>query len=283
MNPTKARRGMVEPTCSSGLSLSRQCGLLSLHRSGLYYTPCMESEENLEVMNWLDAQYLDTPFYGVEHLHALLHAKGLSINRKRLRRLMKQVCWQTLYPEPKTTRIDKPAYKYAYLLRHLQVERVNQVWAIDITYIPVRNGFMYLFAIIDVYSRFVVGWSLSNTMTAEWCVACIQDAIEAYGTPEIINSDQGVQFTSSTYVESLEQWGIRISMDGKGRATDNIFIERLWRSVKYEDVYLHAYENGEELWRGLTRYFCFYNQERIHQSIDYKTPEYVYKGEAHAA
>jgi putative transposase len=234
----------------------------------------------MEIMNLLDRQYQETPFYGVERLLALLIAMGYRINRKRLRRLLKKVCWHTLYPGKRTTCIEQGAYKYPYLLGGLKVERPNQVWAIDITYIPMERGFMYLFAVIDIYSRYVVGWSLSNTMTSEWCVECIQDAIALHGKPEIINSDQGSQFTSNVYIDAIKSYGgIQISMDGKGRAIDNVFIERLWRSVKYEHVYLHVHENGVELWKGLTGYFKFYNDERLHQSIDYMPPTVLYKSQ----
>lgn len=269
------RRKMID-TSIGELSIVRQCKLLSLNRSGLYYTPSQESEENLDIMRWLDQQYLDTPFYGLERLLPLLQLLGYHINRKRLRRLMRLVGWQTLYPKAKTTKIDKSKYKYPYLLKDLKITYPNQVWAIDITYIPMKKGFMYLFAIIDIHSRYVVGWSLSNTMTAEWCVECIEEAVSIHGTPEIINSDQGCQFTSEIYIEALKKHGIRISMDGKGRAIDNIFIERLWRSVKYEYVYLHVHDNGNSLWKGLSSYFLFYNNHRIHQSLEYKPPIEVY-------
>ena len=262
------------------LSISKQCDLLQVNRSGLYYTPSVESDENLCIMRWLDEQYLQTPFYGANKLLQQLFLLGFIINPKRLRRLMKLVNWQTLYPQKSTTRIDKTKYKYPYLLRHLNIERPNQVWAIDITYIPMEKGFMYLFAIIDLYSRYVVGWSLSNTMTAQWCVDTIEQAIAEHGKPEIINSDQGTQFTSDIYTEFLKANEIRISMDGKGRAIDNVFIERLWRSVKYEHVYLYVYETGNELWCGLENYFLFYNQERLHQSINYQTPYQYYYSKA---
>ncbi len=270
------RREMVDRG-NEELSIVRQCKLLSVSRSGLYYTPSVEQTENLSIMRILDEQYLKTPFYGVERLLVVLSLLGYQVNRKRLRRLMKLVGWQTLYPEVRTTIIDKKAYKYPYLLKDLKIEHPNQVWAIDITYIPMEKGFMYLFAIIDVYSRYVLGWSLSNTMTAEWCVETIEEAISIHGKPEIINSDQGSQFTSSVYLDCLKKHEIRISMDGKGRAIDNIFIERLWRSVKYEHIYLHVCNDGLELWRGLNQYFGFYNQERPHQSLDYRTPEEYYQ------
>ena len=258
------------------LSIVKQCELLDVSRSGLYYKPVGESDENLAIMRLRDEQYLDTPFYGVERLLVLLICLGYQINRKRLRRLMKLQGWQTLYPTPRTTRTDPAAYKYPYLLKGLQTERKNQVWAIDITYVPMKHGFMYLCAIIDLHTRYVVGWGISNTMTAEWCTELVKDAISLHGKPEIMNSDQGSQFTSEIYIELLKENEIRISMDGKGRAIDNIFIERLWRTVKYEHIYLNVYDDGLSLYKGLHNYFSFYNGERRHQSLNYKTPEENY-------
>jgi putative transposase len=276
------RREMVEKDHPQ-ISIVRQCKLLNLNRSTLYYTPSEESKENMELMDLLDKQYQSTPFYGEKRLLAKLREKGYKINLKRLRRLMKKVCWQTLYPPVQTTRPDKNQYKYPYLLRDLNIDHRNQVWAIDITYIQMERGYMYLFAIIDVFSRYIVGWSLSNTMTARWCTECIREAIETYGKPEIINSDQGSQFTSEVYVSMLGEYGdILISMDGRGRATDNIFIERFWRSVKQEYVYLHVYGDGVELWKGLNEYIRFYNHERLHQSLDYKTPLSIYNSSGQA-
>jgi len=279
MIPTEQRKKLVDRSKGS-LSLVHQCDLLSLNRSGLYYTPSAESEENLEIMRILDEQYMITPFYGVERLLPLLFIKGYTINRKRLKRLMKLVDWQTLYPVKRTTIPDREAFKYPYLLKNITVEGINHVWAIDITYIPMQKGFMYLFAIIDLHSRYVVGWSLSNTMSAEWCVEAIEQAIVLHGKPQIINSDQGSQFTSEVYTSCLKNHGIKISMDGKGRAIDNVFIERLWRSVKYEYVYLHVCNDGNELWKGLDKYFRFYNHERLHQSLNYQTPYQWHYGKA---
>lgn len=198
------------------MSIVKQCELLNISRSGFYYTPVPESEENLKVMRWMDEQYLNTPFYGVERLLVLLILMGYKINRKRLRRLMRLHGWQTLYPVPLTTRTDPAACKYPYLLKGLQTERKNQVWAIDITYLPMKNGFMYLCAIIDLHTRYVVGWSISNTMTAEWCTELVRDVILLHGKPEIMNSDQGSQFTSEAYIGLLKQNEIQISMDGRG-------------------------------------------------------------------
>jgi putative transposase len=275
MIPVEQRKSMIDNDPSSPV-LSRQCCLLSVHRSGIYYRARSESEENLRIMRFLDEQYFQTPFYGLERLLVLLQLSGYRVNRKRLRRLMRLVGWQTLFPGKRTSISDNKAYKYPYLLGNLEITHPNQVWAIDITYIPMQRGFMYLFAIIDLYSRYVVGWSLSNTMSAGWCVDTIEGAIAQYGVPQIINSDQGCQFTSELYVACLEKHGISISMDGKGRAIDNVFIERLWRSVKYEHVYLYAYDDGNQLWKGLDEYFRFYNHKRIHQSLGYRIPSDVY-------
>jgi len=269
------RKGMIDACCPY-LSISTQCQLLTLTRSSFYYIPSGESEENLAIMRQMDEQYFSTPFYGVLRLTALLILAGFKVNKKRVRRLMKLMNWQTIYREPHTTISDKTHYKYPYLLRGLKIDRCNQVWAMDITYIPMKTGFMYLTAIIDLHSRYVVQWSLSNTMSAEWCTEVLQEAIKNHGIPEIFNTDQGSQFTSEVFINTLIDKGIKISMDGKGRALDNIFIERLWRSVKYENVYLNVYENGLSLWKGLDLYFQFYNHERLHQSLNYHTPKQKY-------
>lgn len=253
-------------------SKSKQCELLGIHRSGLYYKPLPETDENIEILAKLDKQYQETPFYGSKRLLATLLGLGYHINIKRVRRLMKLMDWRTIYPLPHTTKADPDKYKYPYLLKGLNIEKANQVWSIDITYIPMERGFMYLFAIIDVYSRYVVGWGISNSMTAEWCCSVLEGAIAKHGSPEIINSDQGSQFTSDQYVKLLNDNNIKISMDSKGRAIDNIFIERLWRSVKYENIYLHAYQDGKQLYSGLETYFYFYNTQRPHQSLNNKTP-----------
>lgn len=275
MISSEQRKVMIDPCCPF-LSISTQCQLLTITRSSFYYIPLGESEDNLAIMRQLDEQYFSTPFYGVLRLTALLILAGFKVNKKRVRRLMKLMNWQTIYREPHTTISDKTHYKYPYLLRGLKIERCNQVWAMDITYIPMKTGFMYLTAIIDLHSRYVVQWSLSNTMSAEWCTEVLKEAIKNYGVPEIFNTDQGSQFTSEVFINTLIDNGIKISMDGKGRALDNIFIERLWRSVKYENIYLNVYENGLSLWKGLEQYFQFYNMERLHQSLDYHTPNQKY-------
>jgi len=265
------------------ISMNHQCKLLSIHRSGLYYQPRPENEEKLLLMRMLDEQYFKTPFYGYRKLGEWLKAKGYNVNRKRVKRLMKLMRWQTLYRKPNTSWKNKEHKIYPYLLKDLKITHANQVWAIDITYIPMKRGFLYLCAIIDLHTRYTVNWSISNTMTADWVRSIVEEAIAQNGKPNIINSDQGSQFTSEEYTSLFfKQDGtaddeMKISMDGKGRAIDNIFIERLWKSVKYECVYLHAYEDGVQLYEGLKNYFYFYNNERIHQSLNYKTPASQYK------
>lgn len=260
----------------SDLSIRKQCELLSIHRSGLYYKPVGESGDNLEIMAALDRLYLDKPFLGVRKLTVMFQELGYHINRKRMHRLMKLINWQTIYREPKTTVINKAHKKYPYLLRNLEITHNNQVWATDITYIPMKQGFMYLMAVLDLNSRYVLNWSISNTMSAEWCADVLVETIKRHEKPEIFNTDQGSQFTSDVFTKILIDSEIKISMDGKGRALDNIFIERLWRSVKYEDIYLHVYENGLDLYAGLKKYFVFYNEQRVHQSLEYKVPSACY-------
>lgn len=260
----------------SSLSVVQQCWLLSLHRSGLYYQPCPESEENLAIMRLLDEQYFKTPFYGVRKLTAWLKQQGYRINRKRVKRLMELMGWQTIYRKPNTSKPCKENRIYPYLLKGLDINRVNQVWAMDITYVPMRKGFMYLCAVIDIHTRYVVNWSISNTMTAEWCRQVVAEAIQQHGRPEILNTDQGSQFTSDVFTALLKENEIQISMDGKGRAIDNIFVERLWRTVKYEHIYLRIADDGVCLYEGLNEYFCFYNSERLHQSLGYQTPTVLY-------
>lgn len=270
----KERFSMIDP--QQELSVTKQCDLLSVHRSGLYYKPKGEKEENLQIMKLLDEQYFKTPFYGCRKLTALLIQKGFNVNRKRVKRLMKKINWQTIYRKPRTTISGKGHKTYPYLLRNLDITHKNQVWATDITYIPMEKGFMYLCAIMDLHTRCVLNWSVSNSMSAEWCAQVLQETIEKYGKPEIFNTDQGSQYTSDIHVNILKHNDIKISMDGQGRAIDNIFVERLWRSVKYENVYLQSYRDGVELYKGLKTYFDFYNIERLHESLDYQTPGKCY-------
>ena len=259
------------------LSVVKQCRILGIHRSGLYYQPRPESEENLRIMRMLDEQYMKTPFYGMPKLKDWLKRQGILINHKRLKRLMKKMGWKTLYRYKSTSKRDQQHPVYPYLLKGLQISRPNQVWAMDITYVPMRRGFMYLAAIIDLHTRYVINCSVSNTMTAEWCTQVLQEAFNTHGAPEIFNTDQGSQFTSELFTSVLKGNEVAISMDGKGRAIDNIFVERLWRSVKYEHVYLHVADDGVKLYEGLCDYFNFYNLERSHQSLDYQTPAEFYQ------
>ena len=257
-------------------SLTRQCELLSLYKSGLYYQPKGESEHNLQLMRKIDEQYLKTPFAGYRMMNELLRRQGEVVNEKRVRRLMRLMGLTAIYPKPDLSKANKAHKKYPYLLRNMVINQVNQVWSSDITYIPMKNGFLYLVAVIDWYSRYVLSWELSNSMESSFCVKALQTALERFGRPRIFNTDQGVQFTSDAFVDTLLDQDILVSMDGKGRATDNVFIERLWRSVKYEDVYLKSYSDGQTLFAGLETYFQFYNTQRPHQHLAKLTPAEVY-------
>ncbi len=259
------------------ISISKQSTILGIYRSGLYYKPCKESAKNIEIMEFMDKLHIQRPCYGVRRIREELRKKGYSVGRKLIARLMRIMCIEAIYPRPSTTEKNSDHKIYPYLLKGLKIERPNQVWETDITYIPMKRGFMYMMAIIDVYSRYVVGWSVSNSMEAEWCVGVVEEAIKRFGKPEIMNTDQGSQFTSRIFTEMLTQQGVKISMDSKGRAIDNIYIERLWRSVKQENIYLHAYETGTDLYKGMESYFDDYNNHRVHQSLDYSVPIEVYK------
>jgi putative transposase len=269
------KRAMVEHD-NPEISVKKQCEMLSIQRSGLYYEPRQESSLNLELMLLIDKEYLEHPFLGVPRMTEFLIRKGYHVNLKRIRRLYRLMGIQAIYPKPRTT-IPGDGHKiYPYLLTGLNIRRPNQVWACDITYIPMKKGFMYLVAIIDIYSRYVVGWSVSNSLSVEFCVELLKDTIEIHGKPEIFNTDQGVQFTCKEFTSVLLENDIRISMDGKGRAIDNIFIERLWRSVKQESIYLHAPEDGLALYKQLTGYFYYYNNQRTHQGIEYALPSELF-------
>lgn len=259
------------------LSIRRQCELIGLNRSSLYYQPAGESEENLLLMRLLDRQYTRTPFYGWPRMTAYLRREGYEVNPKRVRRLLSLLGLQAVGPKPRTSSPAPGHRHYPYLLRGLTVSRVSQVWSSDITYVPLRHGFMYLVAVIDWFSRFVLAWQLSNTLDGLFCRVAVRQALEQ-GKPEIFNTDQGAQFTAGEFTGLLEEAGIRVSMDGRGRALDNVFVERLWRSVKYEHVYLVDYDTVPELEAGLHRYFTFYNYERLHQSLGYRTPAEVHCG-----
>jgi putative transposase len=258
------------------VSIRRQCELLEVSRSSVYYQPKEENDENLAVMRLMDKRNLVHPTHGVLQMQDFLLGWGLIVNVKRIRRLLRLMGIMAQYPKRNLSKLGQARYIRPYLLRTLEVTHVNQVWAIDITYIPMAHGFMYLTAIIDLHSRFVVGWSLHNNLDAKNCLDVLKAAIRRFGKPEIINSDQGSQFTCALWTEYLEEEKIKISMDGKGRATDNIFIERLWRTVKQDYVYLHPVNDGIELYHGLKKFLDFYNYEKTHQGIGRVPPAKLY-------
>jgi putative transposase len=258
------------------LPVTRQCALLDLPRSTFYHVPKPVSDEELALMGLIDRCHLKHPFYGSRRIRDWLEDRGHRVNRKKVRRLMRTMDLTAQYPKRNLSLANQAHKVYPYLLRDLIIDRPNQVWATDITYIPMARGFVYLVAIMDWYSRRVLSWRVSNTLDAGFCVAALEEALETHGTPEIFNTDQGSQFTSEDFTGALKHHGIRISMDGKGRWVDNVFVERLWRSVKYEEVYLRAYDSIGEARSSLGRYFAFYNAERRHQSLDRRTPDSVY-------
>jgi len=261
------------------LSVRRQCDLLGLARSGLYYEPQGESPENLALMRLLDEAYTAWPFYGVRKITAHLAREGQAVNVKRVRRLMRLMGLEAIYPRKRLSVPGEGHKRYPYLLRGVEIVRPDQVWSADITYLRLRRGFLYLAAILDWYSRYVLSWTLSSSLDAAFCVWALEEAL-ARGRPEVFNTDQGVQFTSEGFTGILESRGIAISMDGRGRVFDNIFSERLWRTVKYEEVYLKDYADPREAREGLRAYFRFYNEQRPHQALDYRTPAEVYEGRA---
>lgn len=256
--------------------MGRQCELLDLCRSSYYYRPTGESEANLLYMRLLDEQYTRTPFYGVDKMTKFLRDQGHAVNSKRVRRLLRGMGLEAVYPKPRTSLKDGETGVYPYLLRGLAIERPNQVWAADITYIRLRRGFAYLVAVLDWHSRYVISWELSLSMEVDFCLAALDRALST-ARPEIFNTDQGSQFTSQAFTGRLLSAGVSVSMDGRGRVFDNIMVERLWRTVKYEEVYLKDYEEVLEAREGLSRYFAFYNEQRYHQSLDYRTPAVVYQ------
>jgi putative transposase len=257
------------------LSVLRQCSLLSISHSSVYYQPIPASQENLALLRLIDQQYLERPFYGSRWMTAWLRNQGYRVNRKRVRRLMGIMGLRAIYRCPRTSQPAPGHQVYPYLLRDVAITQPNQVWSADITYIPMARGFLYLVAIMDWYSRYVLSWRLSNTLEGDFCIEALEEALRN-GQPEIFNTDQGAQFTSQAFTSLLEQHGIKVSMDGKGRYTDNLFIERLWRSLKYEEVYLKAYAGGKEARAGIGGYFDFYNLERPHQALGYQTPAEVF-------
>ena len=258
------------------MSIRRQCELLGISRSVVYYTPRGPNGSDLVAMRLIDEQYTRTPFYGVERMAAWLQRTGIVIGHNRVRRLMRLMGLEAIYPKPRLSLPgDDNSRKYPYLLRGLKIERPNQVWATDITYVRLWQGFVYLVAIMDWYSRYVLNWALSTTLDVDFCLEALRQAL-AIARPEIFNTDQGSQFTSGAFTGVLEDAGVAISMDGKGRVFDNIFVERLWRTVKYEEIYLKDYQDVDESRRGIGVYFRFYNQERLHQALGYRTPAEVY-------
>jgi len=271
------RRGRIH--AEHALSKTRRCELLEVARSTAYYRPEPVSEEDLALMRRIDEIHLKLPFYGSRRIRDELEDQGQRVNRKRIQRLMRQMGLRALYPRHRTSQPGQGHKIYPYLLRDLPIERANQVWATDICYIPMAKGFMYLVAIMDWHTRRVLSWRVSNTMDSDFCIEALEEALQRFGAPDIFNTDQGAQFTSEAFTDVLKDHDVKISMDGKGRWVDNVFVERLWRSVKYEDVYLRAYETPAELRAGLARYFEFYNARRRHSALDRRTPDAVYFGQ----
>lgn len=271
---------MIEPS-NDNLSITAQCRLLSISRSGWYYDPKGESPLTLKLMRMIDEQFLVTPFYGSRQMARHLRREGYCVGRHRVRRLMRLMGIKAVYQKPRTSDPHPDHKTYPYLLRGLEINRPNQVWCADISYIPVKRGFLYLVAIMDWYSRKVLSWSLSNTMDTQFCVEALEEALCRYSKPEIFNTDQGSQFTSFDFTGLLKDNGINISMDGKGRWMDNVFIERLWRSLKYECVYLNAFDNGLQARQGISEWLAFYNAQRPHSTFDGQTPDEVYSGKQH--
>jgi putative transposase len=258
------------------VSVRRQCELLGLSRASAYRSPSHESPENLALMRRIDEQYLKTPFYGSRRMAEVLGTRARPLNRKHIQRLMRLMGLAAIYPKPPTTRRDTRHKIYPYLLRNVKIAAPNQVWSSDITYVPMPHGFMYLVAVMDWFSRYVLSWRLSNTLDSEFCLEALEAACRRTH-PQIFNTDQGVQFTSRAFTSRLEAWGIAISMDGRRRALDNVFIERLWWSVKHETIYLHEFDTVPELEKGLQDYFHFYCYDRPHQALNYRTPAQVYR------
>ena len=267
---------MIEPD-HADLSIRAQCGLLSISRSSFYYSPLGETGTNLSLMLKIDKQFLDTPFYGVRQMTWHLRNEGHPVNEKRIRRLMRLMGLMPIYQTPNTSNPAKGHKTYPYLLRGLRVERPNQVWCADITYIPMRRGFLYLVAIMDWHTRKVLAWRISNTQEADVCVEALNEAIHRFSAPDIMNTDQGSQFTSFVWTDRLKRAGTRVSMDGKGRCIDNVFIERLWRSLKYECVYLHAWDTGSQAKAGIANWMSFYNHRRPHSSLGGSQPAVFYQ------
>ena len=268
---------MIEREDNAMISIRRQCELLELNRSSLYYTAVEINEEDIVLMNLIDEEFTHRPCLGSRQMKWRLWDRGFKVGRKRVRRLMRDMGLAAVFPTKNTSKPNPQHRVYPYLLRGVTIDRVNQVWSMGITYIRLGRGFVYLAAVIDWQSRYVISWRLSNTLTADFCVECLEDALQ-YGKPEIFNTDQGCQFTSEAFVGTLLKNGITVSMDGRGRALDNIFVERLWRTVKYEDVYIKGYQTIPEIQEGLKDYFDYYNMERRHSSLKHNTPWTIFSG-----
>ena len=264
----------IEPS-NKKLSISKQAELLGLNRSSYYFKAAGENEQNLLLMNLIDEEYTEHPFYGSRKMTEWLKLQGHIINRKRIQRLMRLMGLEAIYPKRNLSKANKEHLKYPYLLRGVKIFRPNQVWSSDITYVRLSKGFVYLTSVLDWHSRYVLSWKISNSLENSFCMEALEEALEI-GKPEIFNTDQGVQYTSFEFTSRLEKAGIKISMDGKGRALDNVFVERLWRSVKYEEIYLNDYKDVSQVYLGLEKYFKYYNEKRPHQSLGYITPHEVY-------
>jgi len=269
------RKEMVEPD-HKRLSITKQCNLLQINRSSWYYEALGETELNLKLMRLIDEQFLETPYYGARQMARHLRRQGYLVNRKRAKRLMQKMGLMAIYQKPNTSKPHPEHKVYPYLLRGVDIQESNQVWCADVTYIPMRKGFLYFVAIMDWYSRKVLSWRLSNTLDADFCVEALKEALSEHGKPTIFNSDQGSQFTSLEFTQALMDAGVKISMDGKGRWMDNVMIKRLWRSLKYECVYLNAFETGSETRKGIEKWIKRYNEERPHSSLDDRTPYEAY-------
>ncbi|HOO69364.1 MAG TPA: IS3 family transposase [Bacteroidales bacterium] len=275
---TETLEKVIDP--QGRVSIRRQCELLDVNRSNVYYQPVPEDPEDLELMRRMDEEFLKRPTKGVLGMVDFIRGLGILVGPKRVRRLLRKMGIMAIYPQKNLSKLGIAKYIHSYKLRGLEITHSNQVWCIDLTYIPMKRGFLYLTAIIDVYSRYIVGWGLFNTLDAENTLGVLKEAISTFGKPEIINSDQGSQFTCSGWVEYLEKEGVMISMDGKGRALDNIYIERFWKTLKWEYVYLNPAEDGKELQKGLKEYLYYYNNQRTHQSLNHYTPYSWYENAA---
>jgi putative transposase len=272
--PVATKRSLIEPVHPT-ISIVRQCQLLGVARSSWYYQATGEDPYNHHLMNLIDQQFTETPFYGVRRMTAWLRSQGELVNSKRVSRLMRKLGLATIYPKPNLSLATDNIRRYPYLLKGVNIQAPNQVWSTDITYIRMPQGYLYLVAVIDWFSRYVLSWQVSNTLDVHFCLDALEAALQQ-GQPQIFNSDQGAQFTSGAFTERLEQQGIAISQDGRGRAFDNIFVERLWRSVKYEEVYLKDYVTAASAIQSLSAYFQFYNHQRLHQALDYRPPAVVH-------